>query len=305
MRPTRPQPTSGTRAIICVRENPQTRARRGRPLRRRRHPRRLELPPRSCWCRAFSDIGIPVDAWRIHRSIGLDGATLSPPSPGPLRGRPGAGEGICTPATTRRPRHCCARYPARANCSRPSKSSGYRSVLATSAPDDELAILRDVLDSDHLVSAMTSSADVDTAKPRPDIIEVALDRGRRGRPHTPSSSATRCGTSRRASGPASSPSLCSAAGSRSANSRRPALTRFSTTHSICANTSTTPRSRRSPTWWARDHRHTSRALLTCGSAAPPDRRPAISRSGSADHPRVRTSRSCSTASEASQAMSTA
>jgi HAD superfamily hydrolase (TIGR01509 family) len=49
-------------------------------------------------------------------------------------------------------------------------------VLATSAPEDELAILRDVLDCDDLVSAVTSSSDVDTAKPQPDIIQVALDR---------------------------------------------------------------------------------------------------------------------------------
>jgi phosphoglycolate phosphatase-like HAD superfamily hydrolase len=53
---------------------------------------------------------------------------------------------------------------------------GLQIVLATSAPDDELAILREVLASDDLVSAVTSSADVDTAKPRPDIIHVALDR---------------------------------------------------------------------------------------------------------------------------------
>ncbi len=53
---------------------------------------------------------------------------------------------------------------------------GLQIVLATSAPEDELSILREVLASDDLVSAVTSSADVDTAKPRPDIIEVALDR---------------------------------------------------------------------------------------------------------------------------------
>ena len=55
-------------------------------------------------------------------------------------------------------------------------SMGLQVVLATSAPDDELSILRDVLDRDNLVSEMTSSADVDTAKPQPDIIEVALKR---------------------------------------------------------------------------------------------------------------------------------
>ncbi len=30
----------------------------------------------QAWCRAFADIGMPVDAWRIHRCIGMDGTTL-------------------------------------------------------------------------------------------------------------------------------------------------------------------------------------------------------------------------------------
>jgi HAD superfamily hydrolase (TIGR01509 family) len=53
---------------------------------------------------------------------------------------------------------------------------GLQVVLATSAPEDELEILREVLASDALISAVTSSKDVDTAKPKPDIIQVALDR---------------------------------------------------------------------------------------------------------------------------------
>lgn len=28
------------------------------------------------WARAFRDVGIDVDAWRIHRSIGMDGSRL-------------------------------------------------------------------------------------------------------------------------------------------------------------------------------------------------------------------------------------
>ena len=56
------------------------------------------------------------------------------------------------------------------------KALGMQVILATSAPDDELEILCMVLDSDDLVDAVTSSKDVDTAEPKPDIIEVALDR---------------------------------------------------------------------------------------------------------------------------------
>jgi len=128
------------------------------------------------WCRAFADVGIAVDAWRIHRSIGMDGSTL-----------------LATLAedadddTRARAKELNSRYyKETASLLRPLPGArglleaveklGIKVVLATSAPDDELEILRDVLDCDHLVSAMTSSADVDTAKPKPDIINIALGR---------------------------------------------------------------------------------------------------------------------------------
>ncbi len=48
--------------------------------------------------------------------------------------------------------------------------------LASSASEEELSMSRSVLDCDHLVSASTSSKDVDVAKPEPTIIEVAMKR---------------------------------------------------------------------------------------------------------------------------------
>jgi phosphoglycolate phosphatase-like HAD superfamily hydrolase len=53
---------------------------------------------------------------------------------------------------------------------------GLQVVLATSAPEDELAVLRELLKSEDVVSAVTSSEDVGTAKPEPDIVQVALER---------------------------------------------------------------------------------------------------------------------------------
>jgi HAD superfamily hydrolase (TIGR01509 family) len=53
---------------------------------------------------------------------------------------------------------------------------GLQVVLASSAPEDELEILRKVLDCDDVISETTSSRDVDTAKPEPGIVRVALDR---------------------------------------------------------------------------------------------------------------------------------
>ncbi|MCT7661907.1 HAD family hydrolase [Mycobacterium deserti] len=128
------------------------------------------------WARAFADIGEPVEAWRIHRSIGMDGSTL-------LTGLAGdADEDARKRAKDLHSRY----YRETAALLRPLPGArelldavdklGLQVVLATSAPEDELAMLREVLDSDHLVSAVTSSEDVDTAKPQPDIIEVALQR---------------------------------------------------------------------------------------------------------------------------------
>jgi phosphoglycolate phosphatase-like HAD superfamily hydrolase len=53
---------------------------------------------------------------------------------------------------------------------------GLQVVLATSVPENELAMLREVLDCADIVSEVTSSRDVDTANPKPDIVHVALRR---------------------------------------------------------------------------------------------------------------------------------
>lgn len=130
----------------------------------------------AAWSRAFFDIGMPVDAWRIHRSIGMDGSTLVST----------LADGADDAAKQRAKDLHSQYYKESASLLRPLPGArglleaveklDVQVVLATSAPDDELAILRDVLECDHLVSAMTSSADVDTAKPQPDIINVALER---------------------------------------------------------------------------------------------------------------------------------
>jgi len=128
------------------------------------------------WARAFHDVGIAADAWRIHRSIGMDGSTLVDTL-----------SGDADDAVRQRLKDLHSRYykeltpllrvlPGGREVLERVASMGLQVVLATSASDDELSILRELLDRDNLVSEMTSSADVDTAKPKPDIIQVALDR---------------------------------------------------------------------------------------------------------------------------------
>lgn len=128
------------------------------------------------WCRAFEDVGIAVESWRIHRSIGVDGSRLVQHLSG------GADEDVQQRAKDLHLRYfkeasrLLRRLPGSRELLARVRELGLQVVLATSAGEDELSLLRGVLDSDDLVSAVTSAKDVDTAKPEPTIIQVALDR---------------------------------------------------------------------------------------------------------------------------------
>lgn len=130
----------------------------------------------QAWQRAFGQVGLPVEAWRIHRSIGMDGSALvdelSAHADEDVQNRLKdlhtryyeAGAALLTT------------LPGARKLLQRVADAHLQVVLATSAPDHELALLRSTLDCDDLVSAITSSEDVAEAKPRPDIVEVALDR---------------------------------------------------------------------------------------------------------------------------------
>jgi HAD superfamily hydrolase (TIGR01509 family) len=128
------------------------------------------------WQRAFSEHGQEVESWRIHRRIGMDGSTLVDELV------PEISEDAADRLKDLNSRY----YKELTSLLRPLPGAlqlldavaakGLQVVLATSAPEDELAILRKVLNRDDIVSAVTSSGDVDTAKPEPGIVQVALDR---------------------------------------------------------------------------------------------------------------------------------
>lgn len=128
------------------------------------------------WIRAFGEAGVPVDAWRIHRSIGMDGETMlaTLASDADEDAREKAQELHSRYYRDSAP--LLRRLPGARELLERIHALGLQVVLATSAPEDELAMTRKVLACDDLLSAVTSSEDVGTAKPRPDIIEVALQR---------------------------------------------------------------------------------------------------------------------------------
>ncbi|WP_428364944.1 HAD family hydrolase [Mycolicibacterium sp.] len=128
------------------------------------------------WQRAFQAEGLQVPSWRIHRCIGMDGFTLVQELSGDTDDAAGQRLKDGHSRFYRDTARLLAPLPGARNLLRRVASEGLQVVLATSAPEDELALLREVLDCDDVVSAVTSSQDVETAKPRPDIVAVALER---------------------------------------------------------------------------------------------------------------------------------
>ena len=128
------------------------------------------------WTKAFDDVGLAVESWRIHRSIGMDGARLLESLVGD------ADDDVQQRAKDLHLRYLreaaplLRRLPGARELLERIRSLGLQIVLASSSSEDELALSLPVLDCDDLVSARTSSKDVDVAKPEPTIIEIAMDR---------------------------------------------------------------------------------------------------------------------------------
>jgi HAD superfamily hydrolase (TIGR01509 family) len=130
----------------------------------------------DAWLRAFHAVGHPVDSWRIHRAIGKDSSLLLETLLGDKADELGDkakelhSEFYLRSAELLRPfDHARELVTAVAD-------HGVKVVLATSATPDELDRLRATLDLDDAIAEITSSKDVEKAKPEPEIVEVALER---------------------------------------------------------------------------------------------------------------------------------
>jgi len=130
----------------------------------------------AAWSRALDDVGHPVDSWRIHRGIGMDSQLLLDDLLGGRAGDLGEEASrlnseyyLAAAGSLRAFAHARELVDAVA-------ARGLQVVLATSAPDDELELLRSVMGIDDTVAVVTSAGDVDQAKPAPDVVQVALAR---------------------------------------------------------------------------------------------------------------------------------
>ncbi|GGL97996.1 HAD family hydrolase [Nakamurella endophytica] len=130
----------------------------------------------QAWSESFEVLGTPVDTWRIHRAIGLDSKKLLAAL---------LGDRVDELGDDAKEQHK-ARYEGLGDRLRLFQGTrellrevarrGLQVVLATSAPQNELELLLPLLDADEWISVVTSDEDIETAKPEPDILEVALER---------------------------------------------------------------------------------------------------------------------------------
>jgi HAD superfamily hydrolase (TIGR01509 family) len=129
------------------------------------------------WYRAFRQQGIVLPLWRVHRHIGMGGDQLV--------------EALCDREVDREHGDDIrqaekALYLAMIEEVEPLdgaqalirelKERGHTVVLASSAKQDEVDHYLDLLGARELADDWTTSADVETTKPEPDLVAVALEK---------------------------------------------------------------------------------------------------------------------------------
>lgn len=129
------------------------------------------------WYRAFKQHGIVLPIWRIHRHIGMGGDQLVTALTDEETENQ-QGDDIRTSEK--------ALYFQLIDEVRPMagsrelieqlKARGHTVVLASSAKEDEVDHYLDLLDARGLADAWTTSADVESTKPAPDLVSSALER---------------------------------------------------------------------------------------------------------------------------------
>lgn len=128
----------------------------------------------EAWDHAFSSLEKSVPAWRIHRLLGKDSSFLLSELLGNDNHRlaPRAKELHSTYYRELAPR--LRVFDGARELVHDLKTKGVRVVLATSAPEEELSILLELLAVDDDLYAVTSAEDVENAKPDPSLLKVAL-----------------------------------------------------------------------------------------------------------------------------------
>ena len=127
------------------------------------------------WYRAFRSLGETYPIWRIHRLIGMGGDRLVAALGGDdVEARIGDDARECWVEEFDRLIDEVAPLPGAREFLAAVRERGHRVVLASSGKPQHVDHFLDLLDARDLAEAWTSSEDVESTKPAPDLLQVAL-----------------------------------------------------------------------------------------------------------------------------------
>jgi HAD superfamily hydrolase (TIGR01509 family) len=129
------------------------------------------------WYRAFRSLGETYPIWRIHRLIGMGGDRLVAALGGDhIEARIGEDARERWVEEFDRLIDEVAPLPGAREFITAVRERGHRVVLASSGKPQHVDHFLDLLDARELAEAWTSSEDVESTKPAPDLLRVALEK---------------------------------------------------------------------------------------------------------------------------------
>jgi HAD superfamily hydrolase (TIGR01509 family) len=129
------------------------------------------------WARAFRRFDMDIALWRIHRHIGMGGDQVVTSLCG-QQVEDEHGDEIRSAESEEYQRLIGEVRPMQGarDLIVALSERGHSVVLASSAKEDEVDVYLDLLGARELVDAWTTSSDVESTKPAPDLVQAALDK---------------------------------------------------------------------------------------------------------------------------------
>jgi HAD superfamily hydrolase (TIGR01549 family) len=129
------------------------------------------------WYRAFRQHRVTLPIWRIHRHIGMGGDNLVKAlTSEAFDEEKGDDVRSAEKVLYMELIEECAPMKGSRELIEDLKRRGHAVVLASSAKESEVDYYLDLLDARELADAWTTSADVESTKPEPDLVQAALDK---------------------------------------------------------------------------------------------------------------------------------
>ena len=129
------------------------------------------------WYRAFRQHGVTLPIWRIHRHMGMGGDNLvTSLTSDAFDEATGADVRAAEKVLYMELIEECAPMQGARELIEDLKRRGHDVVLASSAKAAEVDYYLELLDARELADSWTTSADVESTKPAPDLVKAALDK---------------------------------------------------------------------------------------------------------------------------------